>query len=65
VEKAIHMRVGFPPKEKPKLLDQVRMEIRRRHYSRRTEEAYVTWIERFIRFHGIRHPATMGKAEVE
>jgi hypothetical protein len=50
---------------KPKLLDQVRDAIRTRHYSRRTEEAYVGWIKRFILFHGKRHPANMGKAEIE
>ena len=40
----------------PKLLDLVRDELRRRHYSPRTAEAYVGWIKRFIRFHGRRHP---------
>ena len=48
-----------------RLLDQVRDRIRFRHYSIRTERAYVDWIKRFIRFHGKRHPATMGAAEVE
>jgi len=38
--------------------------IRRRHYSRRTEQAYVHWIKRFIYFHGKRHPREMGEAEV-
>ena len=37
--------------QKPKLLDQVRAAIRLRHYSLRTEEAYVHWIRRFIFFH--------------
>jgi hypothetical protein len=41
---------------KPKLLDQVRLAIRTRHYSIRTEEAYVQWIKRFILFHHKRHP---------
>jgi integron integrase len=50
---------------KPKLLDQVRDAIRVRHYSYRTEEAYVGWIKRFILFHGKRHPAEMGKEEIE
>lgn len=35
-----------------------------RHYSPRTEDAYVGWIRRFVRFHGTRHPATMGEPEV-
>ena len=34
----------------PKLLDRVRQAIRVRHYSRRTEDVYVTWIRRFIVF---------------
>jgi integron integrase len=50
--------------ESPKLLDRVRDAIRTRHYSRRTEEAYVGWIRRFIRFHNCRHPREMGEAEV-
>ncbi len=52
-----------PPKRR--LLDRVREAIRTRHYSYRTEEAYVGWIRRFILFHGKRHPADMGKAEIE
>ena len=42
----------------------VREAIRVRHYSIRTEEAYVQWVKRFILFHGKRHPAEMGEAEV-
>jgi integron integrase len=49
---------------KPKLLDQVRQRIRARHYSRRTEKAYVHWIKRYIFFHDKRHPAEMGADEV-
>lgn len=52
----------MPP---PKLLDQVRERIRVRHYSLRTEEAYLHWIRRFIVFHGKRHPRQMGGPEVE
>ncbi len=48
----------------PKLLAQVRSALRARHYSRRTEEAYVGWIRRFVKFHGLRHPSTLGAAEV-
>src|SRR5262245_9074379 len=51
-----------PPK--PRLLDRVRGAVRARHYSRRTEEAYVTWIKRYIFFHDKRHPAEMGGPEV-
>ena len=52
-----------PPK--PRLLDRVRAALRARHYSRRTEEAYVAWIKRYIFFfHAKRHPAEMGAPEV-
>jgi len=49
---------------KPRLLDRVREAIRRKHYSRRTEETYVHWIKRFIYHSGKRHPSEMGAAEV-
>jgi hypothetical protein len=49
---------------KPKLVDQVRQAIRTRHDSLRTEQAYLAWIERFIFFHGVRHPAKMGEQEI-
>jgi integron integrase len=55
-------RPAEPPK--PRLLDRVRHAIETRHYSRRTEKAYVHWIKRYIFFHGKRHPAEMGAAEV-
>jgi integrase len=48
----------------PRLLERVRSAIRVRHYSRSTEKAYVTWIRRFILFHGKRHPEDMGEAEI-
>ncbi|OFW02845.1 MAG: hypothetical protein A3I61_12030 [Acidobacteria bacterium RIFCSPLOWO2_02_FULL_68_18] len=48
----------------PKLLDRVRDAVRTRHYSRRTEEAYVHWIRRYIFFHGKTHPSQMGVAEI-
>ncbi len=48
----------------PRLLDQVGAAIRARHYSRRTEKAYTTWIRRFVVFHGKRHPREMGQPEV-
>lgn len=53
------------PPNPPKLLDQVRSLIRTMHYSIRTEQAYVDWARRFILFHGKRHPAEMGKHELE
>jgi len=49
----------------PKLLDQVRETIRRKHYSIRTEAAYVDWIKRYIFFHNKNHPAEMGAKEIE
>jgi integron integrase len=54
---------GVEPR-KPRLLEQVHEAIRRRYFSRRTEEAYVHWIKRFIYFSGRRHPAALGEAEV-
>ena len=48
--------VGPAAIRKPRLLDRVREAIRARHYSRRTEKAYVAWIRRYILFHGKRHP---------
>src|SRR5947208_6845760 len=49
----------------PKLLTLVRRAIRLRHYSRHTEDAYVAWVRRFVRFAGLRHPSELGEAEVE
>jgi integron integrase len=49
---------------KPKLLALVRQKIRVKHYSIRTERAYVDWIKRFILFHHKRHPASMATPEV-
>ena len=50
--------------DSPKLLDRMRAEIRVRHYSIRTEEAYVDWARRFILFHNKRHPKEMGAEAV-
>jgi integron integrase len=49
----------------PRLLDEVRKAIHLRHYSYRTEKAYVDWIRRFVLFHGKRHPKLMGGVEME
>jgi len=49
---------------RPRLLDLARDAIRRRHYSYRTEEAYLQWMRRFILFSGKRHPRELGAAEV-
>jgi len=49
---------------KPKLLEQVRNAIRTKHYSIRTEQAYVQWIRRFILYHNKRHPRDMAEKEI-
>ena len=49
----------------PRLLDQVRMQIRTKQYSYRTEKSYIGWIRRFILFHGKRHPREKGAREIE
>jgi integron integrase len=49
----------------PRLLDQMRERIRYKHYSLRTEKAYLFWVRRFIRFHGLKHPRSMGSPEIE
>ena len=53
-----------PHGHQPRLLDRVHKAIRRLHYSRRTEEAYVHWIRHFIYWSGKRHPGTLGESEV-
>jgi integron integrase len=48
----------------PKLLDRLRLALRSRHYSRRTEQTYCLWVRRFILFHNVRHPAEMAEADI-
>ena len=50
--------------DRPKLIPRLRSVLRTLHYSRRTEQAYVGWVRRFIRFSGGRHPRELGQAEV-
>ena len=57
-EKAISAAQG------PRLLDQLRAELRIRHRALSTERSYVDWVKRFIRFHGLRHPREMGGVEI-
>ena len=59
--------MAYPPPvtSEPRLLDQIRARIRYKHYSRRTERAYVDWARRYILFHGKRHPRDMGAVEIE
>lgn len=58
------MLASLPAANKPKLLDQVRDVLRRRHYSIRTEQSYIDWIKRFILYHDKRHPNEMAEEEV-
>ncbi len=51
--------------EKPKLLNQMRNRLRVLHYSIHTERSYLDWVKRFIQFHDMRHPGTMGSDEIE
>jgi integron integrase len=53
-----------PPHKKSPFLEQVRAAIRVRHYSVRTEQSYLYWVVRFIRYHHCRHPNEMGETEV-
>ena len=48
----------------PRLLQELRQAIRLHHYSARTEKAYVGWIRRYVRFHGLRHPRELGRNEI-
>jgi integron integrase len=59
------MAQGAPPSQpKTSLLQAVRTNIRLRHYSSRTEQAYVDWIRRYVRYHGTVHPRTLGPDDV-
>ena len=60
---AITPAVAGEPRQ-PRLIDRLRTAIRTRHYSLRTEEAYIGWVKRFIFFHGRRHPADLGESEI-
>lgn len=62
----VHRDLGeLPFPEPPRLLDRLRHAMRVRHLAAGTEERYVDWVVRFIRFHGVRHPNSMGAAEIE
>lgn len=51
--------------QQPRLLDKMRDKIRVKHYSIRTEQTYLDWVRRYIRFHGLRHPRELGAEAVE
>lgn len=55
----------LPQPRPPRVLDQLRLVLRVRHYARSTKESYVRWVLRFILFHRKRHPRTMNVVEVE
>ena len=55
--------LAAPPQ--PRLLDRVRNKIRLKHYSIRTEKAYVDWVRRYVHFHGLRHPETLGAEAIK
>ena len=59
-----HLGSAPEPERRLRLLERVRAKLRTRHYSKRTEDAYVDWVRRFVKYHGRRHPASMGDAEV-
>lgn len=61
---AEHLGRDVMPARRFRLLEQLRARIRTRHYSRRTETAYVDWVRRFVLFHGRRHPRAMGEREI-
>ncbi len=48
-----------------KLFEQVRQMMRLKHYAYSTEKSYLNWIRRFIIFHDLRHPRTLGKDQIE
>lgn len=54
----------MPTTQPPKLLDRVRIACRRRGYSYRTEQAYVSWTRRYVRFHNTTHPRVLGTGDV-
>jgi integron integrase len=62
--RAEQTRLGYEA-QPPRLLDQIRAVIRRKHYSLRTEDTYVDWARRFVRFCGLRHPRECGAVDVE
>ena len=59
-----HTSHDSPTGSPQKLMERVRHAIRLRHYSHRTEEAYVYWIRRYIVVHRKQHPSAMGAPEV-
>ena len=63
--RSVSLKQSFPGRPELGLLSEIRRRLRLKHYSLRTEEAYLGWIKRFILAHGKRHPREMGAVEVE
>src|SRR2546423_12322219 len=61
---ASHLAGPSEPERKSRFMELVRRCMRERHYSSRTEQAYLHWIRRFIVFHGRRHPEDLAEVEV-
>ena len=60
----VHISPARPDDTPLTLIGELRKRVRLRHYSRRTETAYVMWTRRFVRFHHRRHPRTLGSDDV-
>lgn len=61
---ATHVDGAPEPRRRFRFMEIVRRKLQERRYSKRTQEAYVHWIRRFIHYHGRRHPQTLGEPEV-
>lgn len=61
---ASHLYGPPEPERRLRLMEVVRRRLRERRYTRRTEEAYVHWIRRYIAFHGRRHLRDLGPEAV-
>ena len=60
------MKPAAPPVLRAtRLLDQVRERIRYKHYSLRTEQAFVHCVRTYVKWHGVRHPRDMEQQEIE
>lgn len=64
VMRLVPQGVKVPSDQQPKLLDRLRIALRVRHCSRRTEDSYCSWVRRYIFFHNVTHPDDMGEAEI-
>ena len=66
-DRSTHAGPGLPAaaQDPEELLERVRSRLRARRMSPRTEETYIGWIRRYLNFHGGRHPASLGKVDLE